>query len=60
MAHYQIQYKKHNDNPETWHIKCNCKTREQAEKFLDVLENVSNVYSDLRIVSIQENEPGNK
>lgn len=55
-AYYQIQYRKPEDRPNTWHKKCNCKTQEQAEKFIDVLENVSNVYSELRVVPVQEHE----
>ena len=55
-AYYQIQYRKPEDRPDTWHRKCNCPTQAQAEKFIEVLENVSNVYIELRVVPVQDNE----
>lgn len=49
---YRIIYRLKTD-PEEWHIKCNCKELWQAEKFIDNLQQCSNVYQELKIVSVQ-------
>ena len=52
---YRIIYRKKTD-PETWHIKCNCPEKWQAEKFIDNLLQCSNLYLELKIVPVSKND----
>jgi hypothetical protein len=53
---YQLQYQKLHDSSGEWFIKCTCSEKWQAEKFRDVLEQVSNVYKALQVVPVQVKE----
>ena len=45
---YKIMYRKKAD-PEVWLTKCIVPLREQAEKFINILENVSDIYAELKV-----------
>lgn len=55
-TYYQLQYQKKTDKTGKWFIKCTCSEKWQAEKFRDVLEQVSNVYKVLQVVPVQVKE----
>lgn len=46
---YKLIYRKKAD-PGIWFIKCICEKREQAEKYLQILTDVSDIYAELKIV----------
>lgn len=48
---YKLIYIKKAD-PGTWFIKCICEKREQAEKYLQILTDVSDTYAELKIVPV--------
>lgn len=49
---YKLIYTKKSD-PGTWFIKCICEKREQAEKYLQILTDVSDIYAELKIVPVE-------
>lgn len=48
---YKLIYCKKTD-PDTWYIKCICESLQQAQKYFQVLTDVSNIYQELKIVPI--------
>ena len=48
---YKLMYRKKAD-PGIWFIKCICETEQQANKFLQILLDVSDVYAELKIVPV--------
>ena len=55
--YYKIIYRKKAD-PDVWFLKCVCRTRDQAERFKDVLEQVSDVYAELKVLPVSVSVPG--
>ena len=55
-TYYQIQYQKKTDRTGKWFVKCTCTEKWQAEKFCDVLEQVSDIYKALQVVPVQVRE----
>lgn len=49
---YKLIYRKKTD-PCTWFIKCICEKREQAEKYLQILTDVSDIYAELKVVPVE-------
>lgn len=55
-TYYQIRYQKKTDNTGKWFVKCTCTEKWQAEKFVDILEQVSDIYKALQVVPVQVKE----
>ena len=45
---YKLICRKKTD-PELWFIKCICKTKPEAEKYMQILKDVSDMYLELKI-----------
>ena len=50
---YQIKYRKLKDRTGKWFVKCTCLDKLAAERFIDVLNRVSDTYAELKIEPIQ-------
>ena len=59
-TYYQIQYRKKADSVPKWYKKCNCRTELEAKRFLDILSQVSNIYSELKIEIVNVETEGGK
>ena len=54
---YLLQYRKKTEpDPDKWFTRCKCPEKWQVEKFMGILETTSNVYAELRIVPVTEQE----
>lgn len=65
QTYYKIMYQKKNDDSGTWYAKKGYYAKqEQAQKYIDILEQVSDIYSVLRlesfIVSVPDPQEQNK
>ena len=48
---YKLMYTLKTD-PATWLLKCTCKTETEAKKFVNILENVSDRYEQLKVEQV--------
>lgn len=51
-TYYQIKYKKKLDSVPKWYLKGTYRTKAEAERFMDVLSQVSDIYSELKVEPI--------
>ena len=51
-TYFQIKYRKKTDSVPIWYVKCTCKTKLEADRFADILSQVSDIYSELKVEPI--------
>ena len=51
-TYFQIKYRKKSDPVPNWYVKCTCKTKIEADRFADILSQVSDIYTELKVEPI--------
>lgn len=52
QTYYQIKYRKKRDSVPKWYIKGTYRTKTEADRFADILSQVSDIYSELKVTPI--------